>query len=279
MTTARTAPVVLSIAGSDSSCGAGVQADNKAITALGGYALNVITSVVSEVPGLVSRIEFMPGDLVADQLRVLAAAFPIAAIKTGMIGGEEQLRAILDSFNGPCADALKNVPLVIDPVMIATSGRRLLSQRASDLMKAELLPRATLITPNMDEAEVLWGEPVRTREAMAECAANLSQRYACAVLVKGGHLLGATAADVLCDFHDQKSEQHWFESPRVPNVRTHGTGCTYSAAIATGLAKGLLLCHAIAQAKHHITRAIESYFEWHTASSNVQALNHQAPSP
>ncbi len=263
-------PIVLSIAGSDSSCGAGVQADLKTIAALGGYGLNVITSVVSEVPGLVSRIDLMSGEMIADQLRVLGAAFPMGAMKTGMLGGLEQVRAVTAALNN---EAFSRVSLVVDPVMVATSGRRLLSAEAVEYIKAELLPRARLITPNMDEAEVLWGHPVRTREAMAECATALAADYGCAVLVKGGHLLAEAAADVLCD----GGPAEWYESARVPGVRTHGTGCSYSAAIATGLAKGLSLTKAIAEAKHYITRAIEHYFEWKTTAGVVQALNHFPP--
>jgi hydroxymethylpyrimidine/phosphomethylpyrimidine kinase len=246
-----------------------VQADLKTISALGGYGLNVITSVVSEVPGLVSRIELMPGDFIEDQLRVLGAAFPIGAMKTGMLGGLEQVRAVIAGLGG---EALRHVPLVVDPVMVATSGRRLLTEEAIATIKAELLPRARLITPNMDEAEVLWGRPVRSREAMAQCATELASHYHCAVLVKGGHLLAEAAADVLCD----GQQLHWYESARILGVHTHGTGCTYSAAIATGLAKGLALVDAVAEAKRYISRAIEDFFEWKTLQGAVHALNHFA---
>jgi hydroxymethylpyrimidine/phosphomethylpyrimidine kinase len=161
-------------------------------------------------------------------------------------------------------------------------------------LQAELLPLATLITPNMDEAEVLWGKPVRNREAMAQCASELSQRYHCAVLVKGGHLLGDAAADVLCEssafappfpdpttpiLHHSTASLTWFESARIPLVRTHGTGCSYSAAIATGLAHLMPLCDAIDQAKHFISHAIENYYAWHTPQGTVHALNHLAFTP
>ena len=255
-------PCVLTIAGSDSSCGAGVQADVKTITALGGYGLNALTSVVSEVPGRVSMLRHLPAELVADQVHVLFDGFPIAAAKTGMLGGIEQVQAVVAAW----ITIGKGVPLVVDPVMVATGGGRLMDEEAVEAVKTLLLPLARLITPNLDEAGVLWGWPVKTREEMATCGQELSAQHGCAVLVKGGHLEGDSAADVLCE----GGTVRWFETERVPGVRTHGTGCTYSAAIATGLAKGLLLADAVREAKEFVSRAISSHFTWGT----VHALNH-----
>lgn len=255
-------PCVLTIAGSDSSCGAGVQADLKAIAALGGYGLNALTSVVSEVPGHVSMVQRLPAELIADQMHVLFDGFPIAAAKTGMIGGIDQVQAVVAAW----ITIGKVVPLVIDPVMVATGGGRLLDEDAIEAVKTLLLPLAKVITPNLDEAAVLWGRAVTTREEMEACGHDLSSEHGCAVLVKGGHLINGNAADVLC--HTGKAT--WFESERIPGVQTHGTGCSYSAAIATGLAKGLLLAEAIRQAKAFVSRAISQHFAW----GSVHALNH-----
>jgi hydroxymethylpyrimidine/phosphomethylpyrimidine kinase len=259
-------PPVLSIAGSDSSCGAGVQADLKAISALGGYALNALTSVVSETPGKVSRVRLLEPEFIADQIRVLFEAFPIRAAKTGMLGGSAQVEVVVQAWKTHAG----GIPLVVDPVMVATGGGRLLEDDAVSAMKTLLLPLATLITPNMDEAEVLWSKPVTTREAMETCAWDLAQIFQTSVLLKGGHLIGDDAADVLCT----EDGLMWFEAKRTPNVQTHGTGCTYSASIATGLANGLELVEAVTQAKEFVSCAIAQHFVWQTSAGIVHALNH-----
>jgi len=257
-------PCILTIAGSDSSCGAGIQADLKTIAALGGYGLNAITSIVSEVPGFVSKVQLLDAEMIADQIRVLFDAFPIKAVKTGMLGGLEQTLCVVKALP-------KGIPLVVDPVMVATGGGRLLAEDAILAVKHELLPLATVITPNMDEAEVLWGQAVTAREAMLDCARDLHQQCGAAVLVKGGHLIGDAAADVL--WHD--GEAQWFESPRIEGVHTHGTGCTYSAAIATGLGKGLALADAVRAAKMFVDQTIAQHHAW----GDLHALNHLHQSP
>src|SRR6218665_2928618 len=171
-------PPVLTIAGSDSSCGAGVQADLKAISALGGYALNALTSVVSEAPGIVSMVRLLEADFVADQIRVLFESFPIAAAKTGMLGGREQVLAVVETWKSV---APKGTALVVDPVMVATSGSKLLEDEAIESVRKELLPLATVITPNMDEAAVLWEKPVTTREEMVQCAQDLAAQFGTSV--------------------------------------------------------------------------------------------------
>lgn len=259
-------PPILTIAGSDSSCGAGVQADLKAISALGGYALNALTSVVSETPGKVSLVRLLEPELVADQIRVLFEGFPIAAAKTGMLGGRSQVEAVVKTW---VEMAPAGTPLVVDPVMVATGGGKLLEDDAIEAVCTQLLPKATLITPNMDEAGVLWERPVTNREEMVICAQELSARYGTALLLKGGHLTGA-AADVLC----VNGELTWHEAPRTEGVHTHGTGCTYSASIATGLGLGLPLQEAVAQAKRYVSAAIADYFAWESRSGTVHALNH-----
>lgn len=260
-------PVVLTIAGSDSSCGAGVQADLKAISALGGYGLNALTSVVSETPGLVSQVRLLDADFIADQVRVLFGGFPIAAAKTGMLGGQSQVHAVAKMWQ---QFGHGRIPLVVDPVMIATSGGKLLEDDAVRSLIDELLPLASLITPNLDEARVLWDREVPDLKAMEACARDLSERFDAAVLVKGGHLKGE-AADVLC----LDGEIFWHTAPRTPGVRTHGTGCTFSAAIATCLAYEMGLNEAVAQAKEFVSRAIAQHFMWQSAGAGpVHALNH-----
>ncbi len=253
---------MLSIAGSDSSCGAGVQADLKTIGTLGCYGLTAVTCVVSEIPGRVSQVQQLAPDLIADQMHVLFDGFPIAAAKTGMIGGVDQVQALVAAW----ITIGKNVPLVVDPVMIATSGARLMDEEAIEAVKTLLLPLAHVITPNLDEAAVLWGQPVATRAEMEACGQDLSSQYGCAVLVKGGHLAGDQASDALC----HTGSVTWFDAPRVPGVRTHGTGCTYSAAIAAGLARGLLLIEAVRSAKAYVAHAIAHHHAW----GDVHALNH-----
>ena len=260
-------PCILTVAGSDSSCGAGVQADIKTIAALGGYGLNALTSVVSEIPGLVSKVQLLDAELIADQIRVLFDGFPIAAAKTGMLGGLGQTRSVVAIWQ----QLPRPVPLVVDPVMVATGGGRLLEEDAIEAVKQELLPLAAVVTPNMDAAEVLWGRAVKTRSDMEECAHDLHRLCGAAVLVKGGHLEGGAAADVLWDWQGPQ----WFESPRVEGVHTHGTGCTYSAAIATGLGKGLPLAEAVRQAKIFVHQAIAQHHAW----GDVHALNHFHPLP
>lgn len=258
-------PIALSIAGSDCSAGAGIQADLKTFTALGCYGVTVLTSVVAEVPAKVTRIQLLERDTVEEQLRVLAANMPIRAFKTGMLGGRSQIEAVLGVLEG---GSLKDVPLVVDPVMVATSGRRLLDEDAMNLLTSGLFPRAALLTPNMDEAGVLLGTTLSDRGQMERGARLLQDRYGCAILLKGGHLAGNQAPDVLV----QDGQCEWFEGPRISGVKTHGTGCTYSAAIAAGLARGLPLIEAVRAGKLYVTRSIAEHFRW----GNVAALNHRA---
>lgn len=254
------------MAGSDCSAGAGIQADLKAISALGGYALTALTSVVSETPGKVSIVRLLDPEFIADQIRLLFEAFPIQAAKTGMLGGVAQVEAVVRTWKQFAGE----VPLVVDPVMVATSGGKLLEDEAVQAVKSQLLPLATLITPNMDEAEVLWGRPVTTRKEMEHCANDLSQTFQTSVLVKGGHLQDDSADDVLCT----ADAIIWLEAQRTHGVQTHGTGCTYSAAIAAALGQGFPLEAAVEEAKDFVSRAIAGHFAWAHHAGTVHALNH-----
>jgi hydroxymethylpyrimidine/phosphomethylpyrimidine kinase len=246
-------PVVLSIAGSDNSAGAGAQADLKTFTALGAYGLTAITCVVAEAPGKVSAIHPIPAEIVAEQIRLCLDSFPVAAAKTGLLYSTEIVRTV-------CAMLERtSIPLVVDPVMIATSGAPLLRPEAIELYRERLFRRATVATPNMDEAAVLAGRPVRTVAEMREAGPELVAQFGCAWLLKGGHLGGDEAVDLLFHADGTISE---FRAQRVPNVATHGTGCTTSAAIAAGLARGLGLDEAVAQAKQFVTKAISGCYRW-----------------
>lgn len=256
-------PVALTIAGSDNSAGAGAQADLKTFTALGVYGLTAITCVVAEVPGKVSAIHPIPAAIVAEQIRLSLAAFPVAAVKTGMLYSTDIVAAVCDLLEET------TVPLVVDPVMVATSGASLLRPEAIELYRTRLFPRAAIVTPNMDEVAVLTGNPVRTLDDMREAGAGLVSRYGTAWLLKGGHLAGDESIDLL--FHRDGTVSE-LRSQRVANVATHGTGCTASAAIAAGLANGLNLADAVAQAKRFVTAAIREHHRW----GAIHALNHGA---
>lgn len=262
-------PPVLSIAGSDCSGGAGIQADLKTFSALDCYGLTALTSVVAEVPAKVDSIQLLSAEMIIAQIRVLTETFPVAAAKTGMLGGKEQIAAVVAAWQ-PMAEI--GIPLVVDPVMVATSGSRLLSEDSMNEMTQKLFPLAHLITPNMDEASALLGVVIQSRDDMSNAAVTLAEKFGCAVLLKGGHLQGDEAPDVLVNHKNI----HWLEGRRIHGVHTHGTGCTYSAAITAGLAKGLPLLDAVRWGKLFVAQAIEGHFRWTTTVGEVDALNHHA---
>jgi len=265
---AATVPVALTIAGSDSSAGAGVQADLKTFSALGVYGLTAVSCVVAEIPGKVSRIEPVSAALVREQINVLAETFPIAAMKTGLLYSREIIKAVARAI----VDFKRNrIPLIVDPVMIATSGDRLLEPPAAEAYETELFPLAALITPNLDEAAWLLETKIKDRQSMEKAVRALAKKYRVSVLLKGGHLTGSAAVDLL--FAGNKLTE--FSAPFVRGVATHGTGCTYSAAITAGLASGLSLDDAICRAKKFVTQSIRSRFRWALRSGKaLDALNH-----
>ncbi len=267
--TPMTLPVVLSIAGSDNSAGAGAQADLKTFSALGCYGVTAITCVVAEVPGKVSAIYSIPAEIVAEQIRLLFGAFPVAALKTGMLYSREIIAAACDVLEA-CAPS---VPLVVDPVMIATSGDRLLQDDAITLYRERLFPRAAVVTPNLDEARALLGRDIVSVAEMQAAGRELASRHGCAWLIKGGHLRGNTATDVLVT---ASGEVHEFHAPFVPGVSTHGTGCTTSAAIAAALAHGVPLRDAVAEAKKFVHNAIAGFLRWERDGKTTDALHHFA---
>ena len=267
----RSPPVALSIAGSDSSAGAGIQADLKTFSALGVYGLTAVTCIVAEVPGKVSRIESVSADLVREQIAVLSRNFPIAAVKTGLLCSTEIVETVASALVHVSADLAKRFPLVIDPVIVATGGDPLLEPAAIEAYEKELLPLASLITPNLDEAERLLGKKIKDRQSMRRAGKELEGKFGTAILLKGGHLSGDYAVDLL--FTDGKIVE--FSAPFVRGVATHGTGCVYSAAITAGLASGLSLEKAINQAKKFVTKSIAAHLRWMSRSGkNLDALTH-----
>ncbi len=265
---------VLSIGGSDCSAGAGVQADLKTFTAFGVYGLTAITCVVAEIPGKVSAIQGISPRLVAEQIRLLFECFPIAAVKTGLLHSSAVVNEVCGALTSVFAPMSRRPFLVVDPVMVATSGHALLDAGALEIYRDRLFPMADLITPNLDEAEVILGRPVTTVEEMRIAVNELASKCGAAVLLKGGHLQGAVASDILGSGGSTRE----FSSGFVAGVKTHGTGCAYSAAIAAGIAKGLLLEEAIGEAKRFVTRCIQEHLLWDHGGHSIHALNHAAES-
>ena len=265
---AASPPVALTIAGSDNSCGAGIQADLKTFTALGVYGLTAVTCVVSEVPGRVEKVQAVTPDVLRSQIRILFEAYPITAVKTGMLYSRALLRVVSEEL----ADRLGMFHLVVDPVMVASSGDPLLKKDAVRAYEEELLPLADVITPNLDEAAVLLGRKITTQRAMIAAAGELHAKYGAAVLLKGGHLNGREAVDVLCDRRGTRE----FTLRRLRGCETHGSGCTLSAALAAGLARGRSLSTAVAEAKKFLHRAISRQLQWKRGKNRTRALRHDS---
>jgi hydroxymethylpyrimidine/phosphomethylpyrimidine kinase len=267
---AATIPIALTIAGSDCSAGAGIQADLKTFTALGVYGLTAITCVVAEVPRKVSRIEPVTATMVREQIEVLLKNFRLGAIKTGLLCSADIVSAVVQAIQDTGKETARPVPLVVDPVMIATSGDNLLGPGAVESYKNKLFPLATLITPNLNEAALLLETTIEDRKQMENAARALAREYRASILLKGGHLRGDNAIDLL--FHHGKFTE--FTARFVRGVETHGTGCTYSAAITAGLASGWSLEQAIRRAKKFVTESIKRRFQWKRGSTGTDALNH-----
>ncbi|WP_341909244.1 bifunctional hydroxymethylpyrimidine kinase/phosphomethylpyrimidine kinase [Ferrovibrio terrae] len=241
---------VLIIAGSDSGGGAGIQADIKAVTALGGYAATAITALTAQDTRTVHDIHEVPAAFIALQLRVVLQDIGADAIKTGMLHRADIIEAVVDALD----QYAPHVPLVVDPVMVAKGGASLLQPSAAEALRTRLIPRATLITPNLPEAEVLSGLKIAGEADMPAAAERLLQFGPQAVLLKGGHLPGDLLVDLL---RDARGSQR-FTDTRIDTTSTHGTGCTLASAIATGLAFGLSLRDAVAQARAYVRKAIET---------------------
>jgi len=259
-------PTALTIAGSDSGGGAGIQADLKTFAALGIHGTSAITCITAQNPKGVTGIQPVRADMVRRQIEAVFAELPPAAVKTGMLFSTEIIRVVAEFFRrGP------RPPLVVDPVMVATSGAKLLKPSAIRILKERLLPLATLVTPNLDEARILVNRKLNKVADLRDAAREIYERFGCAALVKGGHLNSRSeAVDVFYDSHNLAE----LRARRVRGVSTHGTGCTYSAAIAGLLALGHPLPRAVKLAKRHITRAIRQSYRvaGHTVLRQIAAL-------
>lgn len=241
----------LTIAGSDSSGGAGIQADIKTMTVNGVFAMSAITALTAQNTTGVSGIMEVSPDFLILQLDAVFSDIPPDAVKIGMVASSPLISAIAATLRHYNA---RNI--VVDPVMVATSGAKLISDDAVETLKRELLPIAAVATPNIPEAEVLSGMAIACASDMEAAAREISHRYGCAVLCKGGHAVN-DADDVLC----QGGEIQWFRGHRIDNPNTHGTGCTLSSAIAANLAKGVNLPDSIKNAKDYLSGALAAMLD------------------
>jgi len=239
---------VLAIGGSDSGGGAGVQADTKTITALGAYAATAITAVTAQDTLGVHGILSVPPDFIRLQAVTALADIGADAVKTGMLGSA----AVVETVAALLAESAVGVPLVVDPVMVAKGGARLMAEDAVSALKRSLLPLASLLTPNVPEAEVLAGHAITTVDEMRHAADALLTLGVPAVLLKGGHLPGPTVVDMLATVNGVAL----LERPRIETRHTHGTGCTLASAIAAGLAQGMELREAVVRARAYVQAAI-----------------------
>jgi hydroxymethylpyrimidine/phosphomethylpyrimidine kinase len=240
-------PIALTIAGSDSGGGAGIQADLKTFQAFGVFGTSALTAITAQNTLGVRAIHPIPLEIVRAQIDAVADDLPPGGVKTGMLATTALVRTV--------AEALRDhgiLNYVMDPVMVASSGDRLLDANAQGALVADLLPLAAIVTPNLHEAEILTGQPVSTVQEMRQAAQILVEMGAGAALVKGGHLPGGEAVDL---FWDGTMERTWRRS-RLDTPHTHGTGCTLSAAVAAGLARGLPLAEAVDLAVDFVVRAI-----------------------
>lgn len=241
---------VLIIAGSDSGGGAGIQADIKAVTAMAGFAATAITALTAQNTEGVHGVMAVEPAFIAQQMELVLSDIGADALKTGMLHSAEVIHVVAAGI----ARHAPGVPLVVDPVMVAKGGHRLLLTEAETALRDVLLPMAALITPNLPEAEVLAGFPVRGEVDMRRAAEKLAALGAKAVLMKGGHLEGDRVVDIL--FHDGRFDR--FEDSRIKSRSTHGTGCTLASAIAAGLAQKMSLYDAVARARDYVRKAIET---------------------
>lgn len=238
---------LLTIAGSDSSGGAGIQADLKTFAAHGVFGMSVITAVTAQNTCGVTLVQDMSPDMITAQIDAVFSDIRVDGVKVGMVSRSESIRAIAEGLK-----KWKPPVVVIDPVMISKSGYPLLQPASCDTLIRELLPLATLLTPNLPEAEAICGFSIKTEGDMEKAATAILSMGAKAVLVKGGHLEGRKADDFLSD----GKESIWLSGERIKTEHTHGTGCTLSSALASNLAKGMSLLDAVQAGKKYVTTAI-----------------------
>ncbi len=259
-----TPPVALTIAGSDCSAGAGLQADLKTFSSFGVHGLTAVTCVVSETPETVSQVHPVPPVILQDQIRLLLASYPIAAIKTGMLYSKSHIVAVCELL----ADT--GIPLIVDPVMVASTGDPLLVEDALEAISERLLPLATVITPNLPEAGFLLGRPVLTLEEQEKAARELSEKYQAACYLKGGH---AENSGQHRDLLAHKQSIDTFSSPHLDLPQTHGTGCTLSAALTANISAGLSILEASQSAHRFTHQALQHSLEWNIPGSSGKIFN------
>lgn len=256
---------ILTIAGSDCSAGAGMQADLKTFQHFGLHGLTAVTCIVSETANIVRRVDPVDPSMLQDQILLMLESFPLTVVKTGMLGSAKHVSCVAEIFkNHP------DIKLVVDPVMIASTGASLIEPDAIAAYREKLLPLAYLVTPNLPEAETLLGEKISSVEEMSHAAKSLTKIYGCAALVKGGHLGSRDCTDLLSD----GKTEHRFTSPRLDVKASHGTGGTLAAAIAANLANGKDLPGAISAAKEYLNECLRSSYRFVNRSGEViDALN------
>ncbi len=242
---------VLIVAGSDSGGGAGIQADIKTVTALGGYAMTAVTALTAQNTQGVFSIHEVPADFVAEQMRVVLSDIGADCVKVGMLHTPDVIAAVCDVLEAEARAGDRRVPIVVDPVMVAKGGQSLLAPEAMAGLKERMIPLADVLTPNIAEAEALTGLPLRGPDDAAPVARKLAASGA--VLLKGGHLPGETVIDILAVDGEIVEV---FESPKIDTPHTHGTGCTLASATATGLAQGMSVRDAVARARRYVHEAI-----------------------
>ena len=241
---------VLSIAGSDSGGGAGIQADLKTFAALGCFGMTAITAITAQNTCGVRAIHGVPPEMLRDQMDAVLEDIGVDAVKVGMLHSPDIVRTVAQAI-----DRHQLQRVVFDPVMVATSGAKLIDDPAIAVLVADMFPRVALVTPNLDEAALLVGRPLCSPQDMALAATELIGRGARAVLLKGGHLAGDTVMDLLLQ---ASGEPLWMQAPRIASANTHGTGCTLSSAIAAYLALGATLPVAVQQARAFVRQALQA---------------------
>lgn len=264
-------PITLTVAGSDSSSGAGLQADLKTFQHFGCHGLTAVTCIVAETSAEVRSIHPVPPDTLRDQLDLMLTRYPVRAAKTGMLFSREHIQVTAKIFARH-----PDVALVVDPVMIASTGTPLIKKDAIAAYCDHLLPRASVITPNLDEAAVLAEcsrDDLKTESDLEGIAAGLNDRFGCAILLKGGHLESDTCADLLFTHGNPQ----WYRSPRQKNAASHGTGCTLSAAITAALASGQSLPDAVASAKSFLDLALTRSLKLGSLVALNQATDRNLP--
>lgn len=261
----NTPPIALTIAGSDCSGGAGIQADLKTFQQLKVHGLTAITSIVAETPLVVHQIESVTMPLLQDQIHLLLDTYPIAAIKTGLLPTRATTIAVFEILKQ------NNIPLVVDPVMVASSGVQLVDDTSLAVLTSRLLPITTVVTPNMAEAEAILGRSVRTADDLEPAAREISEKHQTSCLVKGGHLPGKEdRLDVL--WHSGRAHHFTHPAADLPDGGIHGTGCTLSAAITAGIAHGEPLETAVKNAIDLVQQLITQSYTWEKNGESIQCL-------